>query len=68
MSVNYKFKLLAKKLLPSDWKMEEMDDIWIVCSNPKNDFPKQGFKIHISATILNAKEILKNFYSYNCFT
>jgi len=59
MSVNYKFKLLAKKLLPSDWKMEEMDDIWIVCSNPKNDFPKQGFKIHISATILNAKEILK---------
>jgi serine/threonine protein kinase len=58
-AVNYKFKLLAKKLLPSDWKMEEMDNVWIVCSNPKNDFPRQGFKIHISATILNAKEILK---------
>jgi len=56
---NYKFKSLAKKLLPSDWKIEEVDNIWVVCFNPKNIFPEQGFKIHISATVLNAKEILK---------
>ncbi len=49
---------IVKDILGEGWFFEE-DDIWIFCYSPENEQPDQGWKIHISATVLNAEEILK---------
>lgn len=54
------FYEIVEKLLDSSWKIDK-ESIWFVARNPvhKNKLPLQGWKIHISGTILNGKEILE---------
>jgi len=47
-----------KDILPKDWKVEKYG-IWFYIFRDGINLPNQGFKIHISATSLNAEEILK---------
>lgn len=49
---------LVKDIIPKDWKLSPIND-WIFCYSEENNFPEQGWKIHISATVLNAEEILR---------
>jgi serine/threonine protein kinase len=49
-------------LLPSGWQMWQQG-IWFHCGAPDNVVPQQGWKIHVSATPLNAKEILERVSS-----
>jgi len=51
---------LVRELVPVDWNLHQ-NGIWIGCHkvNKKRELPKQGWKIHISATIYNYKEILE---------
>ncbi len=49
------FKRVLK--IPENWYMDDQG-IWTFVYHPANDFPEQGWKIHISATLENAHEIL----------
>jgi Protein kinase domain len=52
--------------LPSDWQ-QVSDGQWTRCSPSTDaDLPTQGWKIHVSATVDNAVEILKSVSAY-CF-
>src|SRR5882757_9497576 len=51
----------AKQFLGPDWKLLR-GSVWFVCCPPQQepqDLPIQGWKIHVSSNIVNAKEILK---------
>lgn len=43
--------------LPADWWMQR-NGIWFHCGSPSNTVPEQGWKIHISATVGDARETL----------
>jgi serine/threonine protein kinase len=51
------FKDLVSSMLPPEWQIQAKG-IWFHCSSPNNITPQQGWKIHISATPANAKEVL----------
>jgi len=46
-----------EKILPPDWSLEKRD-IWLFGTLDRDRIPRQGFKIHVSGTPLNAKELL----------
>lgn len=48
--------LVAAKL-PADWWIQR-SGIWFHCGSPRNTVPEQGWKIHISATVADARETL----------
>lgn len=53
------FLNLVRSLLPEEWQIIR-NGVWFQCYPDKEvKLPKQGWKIHISGTIKNAKEILK---------
>ena len=43
--------------LPPEWKITQRG-IWFYCASSNNIVPQQGWKIHLSATPLNAREVL----------
>jgi serine/threonine protein kinase len=43
--------------LPSGWVIQRQG-IWFHCGSPQNHVPLQGWKIHVSATPANAREVL----------
>ena len=50
------YDLVASRL-PSGWHIHRKD-IWFHCMSPQNSTPRQGWKIHVSATLANAREVL----------
>lgn len=50
------YDLVASRL-PSGWHIHRKD-IWFHCRSPRNSTPRQGWKIHVSATLANAREIM----------
>jgi Lanthionine synthetase C-like protein/Protein kinase domain len=48
--------------LPSGWQVRRRG-IWFHCSSPHSVVPLQGWKIHVSATPANARQILDNVVS-----
>lgn len=48
----------VRTMLPQKWKIEKIG-MWYYVSPEELDLPEQGFKIHISAHLLNAKKILR---------
>ncbi|MEO0185145.1 MAG: class III lanthionine synthetase LanKC, partial [candidate division WOR-3 bacterium] len=55
---NLEYYKFVKNLLNDTWRIEKKD-IWFVVYPYKCELPPQGWKIHISGTILNAIEILR---------
>ncbi len=49
-------------LLPPNWSIQKKA-IWFHCGSPENATPTQGWKIHISATPDNAREVLSRVVS-----
>src|SRR5215469_14933588 len=43
--------------LPSQWRLSRQD-IWFHCSAARNVVPRQGWKIHLSATAADACKVL----------
>ncbi|HEV2991282.1 MAG TPA: class III lanthionine synthetase LanKC [Candidatus Angelobacter sp.] len=43
--------------LPAGWEISRQG-IWFYCSSPQNAMPLQGWKIHVSAGLANAREII----------
>ena len=43
--------------IPGDWRISRQG-IWLYCCSPESKLPAQGWKIHISATLENAREVL----------
>ncbi len=48
--------------LPAGWGIQR-SGIWFHCGSPENAVPQQGWKIHISATPANAREVLQRVIS-----
>jgi serine/threonine protein kinase len=48
---------------PEGWDRSELDD-WIVCWPNEADVPVQGWKIHASACLDNAQDVLEKIWSY----
>jgi serine/threonine protein kinase len=48
--------------LPAGWGIQRKG-IWFHCGSPQNAVPQQGWKIHISATPANARDILQRVSS-----
>ncbi|HEV8492205.1 MAG TPA: class III lanthionine synthetase LanKC [Candidatus Angelobacter sp.] len=48
--------------LPAGWGIQR-NGIWFHCGSPQNAVPQQGWKIHISATPANARELLQRVTS-----
>ena len=57
-SSNLRYWDVVRDLLPADWRLERID-IWLMARPPRTLTAEQGFKIHISATVGNAEEILR---------
>jgi serine/threonine protein kinase len=51
------FHNVVQMLLPEGSQIVRRG-IWFVCTLPNSSFPSQGWKIHVSATLANAAEIL----------
>jgi len=51
------FHELVFSKLPPEWDIKRRG-IWFQCSSAQNILPDQGWKIHVSATRANAREIL----------
>lgn len=49
---------LVKDLIPTDWKLDRFE-IWLMARPAEYRTIEQGFKIHVSATVLTAEEILR---------
>ena len=49
--------------LPMGWEKRETDD-WTYCNKVNSTLPIQGWKIHVSATLRNARRILKCVADY----
>ena len=49
--------------LPDSWAREELGD-WVVCRPTGTVFPRQGWKIHVSACPDNAQSILDEVWDY----
>jgi len=54
--VNDFYDLVVSRL-PSDWWIQR-SGIWFHCGSPLNPVPEQGWKIHISSTVSDARETL----------
>jgi serine/threonine protein kinase len=52
------FYALVSSQLPSGWEITR-SGIWFHCASPHNCIPQQGWKIHVSATPANARDILR---------
>ncbi|HET7734480.1 MAG TPA: class III lanthionine synthetase LanKC [Nocardioidaceae bacterium] len=52
--------------LPPGWRTSELDD-WLVCAPVRVTRPKQGWKIHVSATLDSAEGVLEVVRRY-CFS
>ncbi len=53
---------LVKGIVPADWRFGRNHGIWYGCSIPEGarpELPTQGWKIHVSSTVSNAKDVLK---------
>lgn len=55
---NSKFKSIVESELPSHWRTVR-SGVWHQVLPPRMSHPVQGWKIHVSATISDAEEILK---------
>ena len=51
------FHSLVIARLPQGWRVRR-SGIWFHCGGPHNTMPQQGWKIHVSATPSNAREVL----------
>jgi serine/threonine protein kinase len=51
------FQSLVARALPKDWCMRA-EGIWCFCTSATNEVPRQGWKIHLSAKLSNALEVL----------
>lgn len=51
------FYNIVRSLLPDEWVIKK-SSIYFTCINKKQNIPFQGWKIHVSATLSNSKEIL----------
>lgn len=49
---------VATSMLPPEWQITRQG-IWFYCSSTANTVPSQGWKIHVSATPANAREVLE---------
>jgi serine/threonine protein kinase len=49
---------LARALLPNDWILEK-GGMWLMATGPNVQLPQQGFKIHVSATVENAVDVIQ---------
>ena len=56
------FHDLVSLRLPSGWQIRRRG-IWFHCSSPQSVVPLQGWKIHVSATPANARQILDSVVS-----
>jgi predicted Ser/Thr protein kinase len=54
---------ITSRPLPSDWRREHLGD-WVVALPPDNSIPKQGWKIHVSATLENANDTITRSWEY----
>jgi hypothetical protein len=53
---------LVSSRLPAGWQISRQN-IWFYCSSATNTMPSQGWKIHVSATPANAREVLERVMS-----
>jgi serine/threonine protein kinase len=53
---------LVSASLPAGWGIQRKG-IWFHCGSPKNALPQQGWKIHVSATPGNARDVLQRVSS-----
>ncbi len=56
------FHDLVCSLLPQDWSIQRRD-MWFYCSSASQTLPLQGWKIHVSAALSNAPQILRKVAS-----
>jgi tRNA A-37 threonylcarbamoyl transferase component Bud32 len=54
---------IAGRRLPSGWEQADKGE-WIICQPPDVAIPSQGWKIHISACLENAEEVLCATWDY----
>lgn len=54
---------LTDKLVPATWRRSR-SSIWYNCSPPVTNLPRQGWKIHLSATLSNARVLLATAATY----
>src|SRR5579862_6328862 len=59
---NTDFHDLVAAKLPPDWWIQR-SGIWFHCGSPSNMVPAQGWKIHVSATVSDARETLNRVLS-----
>jgi hypothetical protein len=52
------YREAIEPLLPDGWRLKR-SDIWWMCHPEKADLPSQGFKIHVSATPMNADALIR---------
>lgn len=52
------FYNIASSILPKEWELKK-SSIYLTCMNKAHKIPLTGWKIHISATLTNCKEILE---------
>jgi hypothetical protein len=54
---------IAGRCVPEGWRREEFDD-WLVYRPEPGEFSLQGWKIHVSACLDNAAEVLHSVFDY----
>ncbi|HEV2375241.1 MAG TPA: class III lanthionine synthetase LanKC [Streptosporangiaceae bacterium] len=53
----------AKRPLPPGWRKSRQEE-WVVCTPPANTAPHQGWKVHVSACLGNAEDVLGTVWDY----
>jgi len=53
---------LVSSQLPADWSIQRQE-MWFYCRSPRQALPLQGWKIHVSATLVNSRTILSKVAS-----
>ena len=53
---------LVSPILPAGWTLQRQG-LWFHCGSPQNTLPQQGWKIHVSATPANARDVLERVSS-----
>src|SRR5437016_3283414 len=54
---------LGRRAVPHGWRRSELED-WLVCTPAGAPLPPQGWKVHVSACLDNAEEILETASAY----
>lgn len=49
---------IVRSILPIEWSVAR-SDMWLMAQCATSAIPRQGFKIHLSATVVNAEEMLR---------